>query len=474
MQDKKEKKVIIFTLCIIFLITIVRIFLAPVIAGDEFVNYYNTFKIFSGDNMWEEVNIITTPFIYILGCLFFRVLGTKLIVYRLLNLLINVIFFGIIYITFRSLEINKKSSLIYAAILEIPTISYVSLWGVTYNIVATLFCLIGLNLNLKKNTIKRYNLCQGLIIFLIIFTKHNIGIYYVIAQILIELIIEKKWKKITNLTKQGLVVLIGLTIFFYTIYKAELLYAFIDMAILGISQFATNIYIDKIPCFVTIGVLVLTGILIYKKKYNLNDKEKVIILSITGIMMLFMIYPVASDWHVILGSMILYVELIYLLDMNGIKLTSNNVLIGISLYFILYIILNMSFVVYSINNDTIRFDLNNESKFYLSAIKEPDKVDKINEFIKVNNGKVLVVSPEAGIFNIYSKLEGRGFFDEPFNGNLGTNQLDKMIKKLDEYNDFYILVHNNKKYTQEILDFKIYIDENFNKVGEIGDYYIYK
>lgn len=102
----------------------------------------------------------------------------------------------VLYKTFRNLNINKKSSLIYTSILEIPIISHVILWGVTYNVISIIFCLIGLNLTLKKNELKRYNLWQGILIFFVFFTKHNIGLYYAVAQVIIELIIEKNGKKL--------------------------------------------------------------------------------------------------------------------------------------------------------------------------------------------------------------------------------------------------------------------------------------
>lgn len=474
MQSKSDKKIIIVSIVIVFLVLMIRIFSALLVAGDEFINYYNTIKIFNGERMWDEVNIITTPFIYLLGGLFFKVLGTKFIVYRGCNLIINIIFFALLYKTFRNLNINKKSSLIYTMILEIPTVSYVTLWGVTYNIVAVTFVLIGINLNFKRKKIRNYNLWQGLIILFIIFTKHNIGLYYAIAQVLIELVIEQKCKKITNLIKQFSVVIIGIIAFIIILFQNDLLISFIDMAVLGLAQFASNISINRITCLSTIGALILSGILIYKKKYDLQNKENTIILSITGIMILFMIFPIANTWHTILGSMILYIEAIYLLDFNKIKLDSNKILLAIDSYLILFIVLNMIFTFYCLKKEVIEFDFDKDSIFYLTAIKEPKRIHKIEEFIKAVDGNVLIVSPEAGIYNLNLNLGSHGFFDVPFNGNLGTNQLNRMIEKLKDYEDSYILIHAEKKYNQEIDEFRAYVDEKYNKLYEIDNFSVYK
>lgn len=474
MQEKKDKKVIILTIIILLILLGSRIFFSPLIAGDEFINYYNTIKILNGEQMWKEVNIITTPFIYLFGMLIFKVFGTKFIVYRIYNFILNIILFMLIYNTFKNLNINKKSSLIYTSILEIPIISYVVLWGVTYNVIAIIFCLIGINLNLKRKEIKFYNFWQGIIMFLVFFTKHNIGIYYAISQIIIEIIIEENWKKIINLLKQFSVFIMGILTFIFILYKNELLEAFIDMSIIGLSEFTSNITISKVPCIVSLGAIVLSVILIYKKAYDVKNKDKTIILLVTGITMLLMAYPIIDTWHTILASLILYIETIYILDFNGIKLNSNKILVVVNTYLILFVLLNTCYSISCIKKGNMNLDLDKESTFYLSFIKNPQKQKKLEEFIKSQNGKVLMVSPEAGIYNLKLDLESRGFFDEPFNGNLGSNQFNKMVKELENYENYYILIHTNKKYIQEIVEFREYIEDNYIKLGEIEDFSIYK
>lgn len=474
MQNKNDKKIVIITIIIVLALLVIRMFLSPLVAGDEFINYYNNVKIYSGEKMWEEVNIITTPFIYLIGCLFFKLFGIKFVVYKIYNLVINILFFAILYKTFKNLNINKLSCLIYTIILEIPIISYVTLWGVTYNIVSVLFCIIGINLNLKKKEIKHYNLSQGIIIFLVLFTKQNIGIYYLFSQIIIELIIEKKWNKIINLSKQFFIVIIGIIIFIMILYKNNLLSSFVDLTLMGINTFISNIEISKIPFFITVGILVLLGILIYLKKYDINNKNNIIILSITGVMMLFISFPIADTWHIILSSMILYIEIIYLLDFNEIKLNNSKILVYIDLYLIFFIILNICYSAFFIVNKKVELDLNPESIFYLTFIKNYKSINKVEEFIKSKDGKVLIISPESGIYNLKLNLKSKQILDLPFNGNLGKNQFDKIVKKLKDYDDYYILIHTTKKYIQEIDDIRIYIDKNYNKICEIEGFSVYK
>lgn len=208
--------------------------------------------------------------------------------------------------------------------------------------------------------------------------------------------------------------------------------------------------------------------------YNKDDKQNVIILSTTGIMMLFMAIPIADAWHIILASMILYIEVIYILHLNDIKLESSKALFVIDVYLILFIIFNISYNAFNIKNETVEFNSNKESGFYLTFIKNPQRIKNVEEFVKLQNGKVLIVSPEAGIYNIDLNLESHNFFDMPFNGNLGSNQLKKMIQGLEKYEDYYILIHTNKKYNQEIDEFRNHIIENYNEISKIEDFTVYK
>lgn len=272
--------------------------------------------------------------------------------------------------------------------------------------------------------------------------------------------------------KQFSIVLIGMICFITILYKNNLLSYFIDMTIIGLSEFASNIEISMITLFATFGTIILLSILIFTKKYDVDNKDNIIILSILGIMMLFMAFPIADTWHMLLASIILYIELIYVLDFDGIKLTNNKILIGIDIYLILFISLNVLYNIYSIKNNVFEFDSNNDSAFYMTFVKSPTKINNVGQFVK--NKKVLIISPEAGIYNLKFNLKSNGFFDLPFNGNLGSNQEEKMIKKLEEYNDSYILIHTQKKYIQEIEELKNYIVENYNKIDEIEDFSVYK
>lgn len=467
----KDKICFAIPILLIVILTIIRIFSLPLIGIDGFTNYYNTLKIYNGEIMWEDVNIITTPFLFLIGIMVFKIFGTKYFVYKALNCILNLLLFGIFYKTFRNLNINKKSSLIYSIILYWITLFYITIWELTYNFICLIICLIGVNVNLNREKVKYFNFWQGLIIFLLFFTKQNIGLYYAISQIVIEIITGEKNKKITNLIKQFIVVFIGGLFFLIYLLKANLLYSFIDMTILGMANFSSNHIIIWLPFLITIILELFVILTIFQKKYDLNKRKRIIILAIIGTMQLFIMYPIADIWHTILASVVLYITVIYIINLdleNNRILLCTNILLGLFCACILIAdILCFENKIYEINYDK-------NSVFYMTIIRKPNKIKNISNFIKLNNGKVVVIHPEAGIYNLYNNLESHSFFDGPFNGNIGSNQMDKMINKLSEYEDYYILINGKENYFQEIVEFRNYIEENYIKYGEIEDFSIYR
>ena len=146
-----------------------------------------------------------------------------------------------------------------------------------YNTLSLAFFVIGLSCMLKENLTKKDFILQGMIAFLITFTKQNMGIYYLLA-VMVVIFFEKMTvkKKMMNLfTVLILFFLLGIGSIVYFQY-AGILNGFIDYAILGIREFGEkNILINK-PLFVFWILVVGLNIFMIKhmkKKTLINSKE---------------------------------------------------------------------------------------------------------------------------------------------------------------------------------------------------------
>ena len=192
MKKSKIYITVIFIITILFIM--ISILAKPLQDGDEFINYFNTYKMFMGERIYKEVNIVSTPLLFYFGILIFKIMGSGLISFRIYNIIINIMLLITVYRIFRNLNIRKKHSILSALVIEFILASKPMKIGATYNVLALLFCLIGVNLSIKKD-VKYYSLKQGITIFLIFMTKQNIGIYYSIANIIIQLVLNKHKKE---------------------------------------------------------------------------------------------------------------------------------------------------------------------------------------------------------------------------------------------------------------------------------------
>ena len=151
--------------------------------SDELWMFQNTYKIFNGFEIYKDTNLIMTPLFYLMGNLVFKLLGASFFTFRIYGLIIQTVFFILIYKLLKKFNIRKLESLIIIQLLLILNIFEVI--GYNYNLLSLMFWIVGLYLNLKP---KKYNtLLQSIIWFLIYFTKQNVAILYGVSLILFEI-----------------------------------------------------------------------------------------------------------------------------------------------------------------------------------------------------------------------------------------------------------------------------------------------
>lgn len=190
---KKHDNLILWVAITIF--SAIAIFAVRLRTGDEIWNFANIYKMVNGYQIYKDANVIITPIFFIIGEIFFKILGSNYFVFRLLDILIYSTMILIVYNILKQLKIRKRNALFYTLIIHYFMYTIVH-GGANYNVLAIMFVLLGIYITLKYNNTKRFIILNGIIIYLIIFTKQNIGAYYLIGTILMRILKPKRYEKL--------------------------------------------------------------------------------------------------------------------------------------------------------------------------------------------------------------------------------------------------------------------------------------
>ena len=471
---KKNNVFLVIVFIIIFLFISINILSKPLRDGDELINLFNTYKLYSELKLYKQIPVVATPLLFYLGVIIFKILGAaNLLNFRIYNIIVNIVVVISLYRIFRKLKIRKLKSIIYTILLELILISKPIAMGITYNMLAYAICLVGINIALKRDKIKKYFLIQGIIIFLVFMAKQNIGVYYALANILIEVVIYKKGC-IKNIFKLLITpILLGIVYILY-LYFNDSLFEFIDYTVLGAIEFSSNLYFGSGMVWLGVDLIIITSsiILLYNKIINNKYMKNTIILFTYGVCLLLMGYPIFDYWHMALASIVLIISTIYIIEKN-LKVNIEDQYLKLCLaLLIIYMVCSISY------KSCIYFTAcckEKENAFYgiIAYNDMQQKIKDVTNYINKSDKKVVIASARSGKYHMYIGEIGDDIFDLPWNGNIGSNQLEKLINKTNNLKDVYLLLMTENESWQDIKEFRKYIKDNYEKMGEISEYSIY-
>ncbi len=487
MKNKKEDLIVL--LFIIIAVTAFA-FNYKLTVGDEIWNFSNMYKMSQGYTIYKDLNVIITPFIFYIGEILFKIFGGNILVEKVLNVCICVYFFFLIYKIFEQLKLDKVNSIFYTIVIYWE-IFYITIGGANYNILALVFCFIGILFILKH---KPYWI-QGIIIFLIFMTKQNIGIYYLIGYVItkiIEVIQNAKAVNKENIKQwiKELMIPIGIFIVLFAIYLLYLytqnnLYNFINYTFLGISEFGRKNLAFDTGCLI---YLLIIALMVYPmilfmlnfKKFNINKeiKQKAYVLMSFSVPLLFIAYPLINRWHTDLGIITTIIFTIYVIEKSFLEELANNKIIKnikkiiIGLFLILI-------TIFSIVQNVQYFNALKTYDYYdvyYGALIDNDvkkEIDEIVNYINEEDKQTIVLSYYSNLYmNILDRNNEK--MDLPFYGNLGKEGEDGLIEEIKELQNTNLLIlkEEDKEY-QESKKVRNYVIENYKQIGEIGRFFIY-
>jgi len=453
---------------------------------DELWNFANCYKMFNGYKIYEELNIIITPLFFYVAQIFFLIFGANLLAFRIYNVFILTIFFMLIYLIFKSLNIVKKRAVFYTIVIIFIFQSMISC-GANYNIFALIPILIAI-LSIIKG--KENPIILGILLFLTFMLKQNIFVYFALGIFIYKIINKQNIKKmVIDLIKIYMLSLIWIVIFLIYMYIDNNLYNFINYCFGGIGEFGIkNLHIninDSRIIYISIIAIITTLYIIYNQKIREKVDETTInnskYLLCFGIPMLLTSFPLVNYYHATLGSVLILIELIYIIEnilIKNFEIKKEKVIYKILI--IIYII----YVFYGIVVNRIEIKkgeviLNSEGPFWGTIIQkeEHEDIKIICNYIKEQKKKyvdVKILSYKANLYMV-NLNENNEIFDLAFVGNLGHKGEKALIYEIQKLKDTLILIQSDEEkiFWQESKIAREYIINNYEKIGEIQEYSIY-
>lgn len=476
-------------MCVLFFLIVVCIFFNPLSILDEVWNFQNIVKMCNGFKIYSESNVIITPIFFYLGKVLLKLFGIAAVTFRVYGLVIYIILFVLIYLALKNLKIKKSIRIIYVTLIfefMFPILTC----GANYNTLAIVMVFLGLNLYISK---KSNNFIQGILIFLIFFTKQNIGVIYALIVVIYEFFRDLFSKKfiISQLKKFSVFIILLSCNVIYMKLNGNLIDC-INYTLGGLFDFGTSNFVIVAPGYywvLTISVIALyIGIALKKDTLFVQVIDEDIFKNLTllfifSIGITFIIFPIVNQGHFTLVLPFYLIFLFYLFnqifieDIFGDEKYNNNIK-WITILLLCIVLMRCGVEIITYYNE-VSFVTDKGSKFYgISLYKEDiEKFGNIKNYIIEKNSEgidVIVFSYEAAMVMI-DLNQSHGAYDLPFNGNLGYDGVNKMEQDIlsKKNTEFLIFTDEKDMFWQESKEIRDCIINNLNYVGNIENYSIY-
>ena len=313
MKIIKKYNIDIFVL--IILLTSLASLLVLVKSGDELWNFANCYKISIGYKIYRDINVIVTPLFFYVAQLFFAIFGKTILAFRIYNIIIFTVLFGLIYKIFENLNIIRRRRIIYTIIIII-LFNGVIRGGANYNILAMLPILVEILLILRK---KDNNLVNGLLIYITFLIKQNVGVYYAIGLFIYKILNGNNMKyALIEVIKTYMVTACGIITFMFYLYLDNNLYNFINYCFLGIKEFGQkNIAFDSYNMkyvYISVVIVIFNIIVLKNKEVQVDVKQNTKKILCFGIPLMLVQFPIFNYYHTALSSLIILISFIYTIE----------------------------------------------------------------------------------------------------------------------------------------------------------------
>ncbi len=410
---------------------------------DTYANYAFSYGILKGQIPYNDFNLLIplfSPFFYSIGLLFSHSSLFFYIEQALLLTLLSAFFFKVLS--------NKAWFLLIIMILPWPIPFVYSLFPGYNFLVFFLFCL------LIYYEDKAPNYIIGLLLGIGIITKQNIGILFLVINLIYNL------GKLSKILSRYLFALIPPLIFLLYLIFTKSFKSFLNLSILGLFDFTNNNYFS----FNYLLVIIFLGVLLFfKRKKNISYFYIIGYLSI--------LYPVLDSYH---ASFFILASLFVLIYNADSKLTIKNM--GVfSFIIMLFISVSWSLITFNTIKDIHVYSFVN---FPFKLLSKADKVnyDKLNKYTK-NKPVIYLLGQDKNAFLTILNEQEISYYTILNKGNHGFRGEEMMLNKIKNEKNKYFVVDScsscYSKVAQYMTSLKEYIEKNTQFIKQIGEFKIY-
>lgn len=480
---------IIFPL-MIFAIGFLIIFINTLEISDELWLFHHTYKMASGYTIYSDINVIITPIFFYIGKLFLLIFGKNMIVFRIYDLIIFIMLYFVSYKLMRNLGFSKHIGFLTTILLFLLTMSIVTA-GANYNVLVMVFVLLGINLYIKRNS---NFFLHGLIMFLVFFTKQNIGVYYIIASILCDLYLYKFSKNFfINLIKKFAIFALFSAILLLQMFFTSNLLDFINFAFGGLLEFKEqNIGFNVSPYYlvICIATFLLYFLILFKRKTFfaeiINDEtfKNLSILIIFTFFISLIIYPIFNSAHFLFTMPLNFTFIMYAFNIFILNEFYGDEKYAGTCNFMTFMVLLLIFAriisYYFEQYSKVDYISDNNSPFfgiptYTEYIEKSNTIKKYILEQNKNNIDVIIISDDASM-PITELNQNHLMYDLLYEGNLGYNGKNRIKSDIlsRKNTQFLVVTDEEDLFEQQPPEIRKFIMENLNFKGTICDYSIYE
>lgn len=486
MEKQKSNLMVIFFFIILFVAILLHTLQINFNPYDEIWNFQSVFKMYQGGILYQDNNVIHTPLFFVLSNLAFHLFGANLLVFRIYGTVIFLLKYILLFFILKKLRVTNALSILYLTIWFMIDIDNTGS-GANYNQLALVFCLSGILWYVTHYHKKFYHLGQGLLIFLVFFTKQNIGVYYALGIVLFELLehgFDAKFclHQFVKLASFLPCLLISAIV----MYVRGNLLECINLCFGSLLEFGNTNRVFNLqtlgPLIVMVFITVFSLYILVKSNISKTIKNHIKFLLCLASFLSLTILPIINPYHTIMALLFYYLLFIYTLDrlllqeIFSIKIQKYILpLICFSVFSIIFA--RIIYVHFAINKDLKGFD--SSSPFYNAPISETNltQINDTTNYIlskKEAGTDVIILAYDAAAYMVPLRINHREF-DLLLSGNLGYHGIQNTIDKISnmQNTEFLIFTDEENCFYQEPKEIRNYILNNLEKNGEFLDYSIY-